>query len=164
MLVWQLYRNIENSLKDFLDTSIASDSVTDYDGNAVTVRIGRKEDNAWTLPTIAVYYDAEDSERLEIGSNKRIKLHLLIIDIYAINEGQRIDLAAWLSAKIENGFRYYTYTVDPGNPETPTKVAGGLVNIEDFISNTRIELAQNVDAFDAHRHRVSIQTWISGNY
>lgn len=164
MLVWQLYRNLENSLKDFLDSEITSDSVTDYAGNVVPVRIGRKNDSDWSLPCIAIYMDAENSpDRLEIGGNLRDRRYLMILDIYATDEGERLDLAAWLTKKIENGFRYYTYTYNPSNPDSPTKVAGDLVNIDTFISNTRVELGQNVDDFDAHRHRISIQVWKSGS-
>ena len=163
MLDWQLYRNLENSLVDFITTEVSADSVTDYDGNNVPVRVGRKNDQDWTLPCIAVYYDLENSERLQLGSNQRIRYYLLIIDIYAVDEGQRIDLAAWLADKLEDGFRYYFYSPNLSNPDNPTKVAGGLVNIEDFISNGQVDLGQNVDSFDAHRHRISIQVWISGS-
>ena len=163
MLDWQLYRCLENSLKDFLDIEILSDSVTDYNENIVSVRIGRKEDNEWTIPCIAIYYDAENSpDRLQLGSNKRNRRYLLILDIYAVDEGERLDLAAWLTKKLENGFRYYAYNIDVDNSESPTKTAEGLVNIDTFISNTRVALGQNVDEFDAHRHRISIQVWISG--
>lgn len=162
MLVWQLYRNLENSLKYFLDTQVIADSVTDIDGNNVSIYVGRKSDNTWTIPCITISFDIETNTRLEIGSNLRDDRYLIILDIYATNEGERLDLAKWLRDSLEDGFRYYSYTYNISNPDSPTKVAGGLVNV-DFLTNTRVDLGQNVDTVDAHRHRISIQTWISGS-
>ena len=160
MLAWQLYRNLENSLKDFLDTEIVNDSVTDINNKLIPVRVGRKEDENWTLPCISVYMESELLTPFEIGSVLKDERQLLIIDIYATNEGERLDVAKWLTTKINNGLRYYSYTPDINTPESPTKVAGGWVNV-DFLTNTRINLGQNVDYIDAHRHRVSINVWIN---
>lgn len=160
MLNWQVPRCLENSLKDFLDTEIATDSVTDINGVAVPVRVGRKNDDNWTLPCISLYMESETLERFELGSNNRDVRELIIIDIFATNEGERLDLSKWLVNAINDGWRYYSYTYNSSNPELPTKTAGGLVNVN-FLTNTRVNLGQNIDESDAHRHRVSINVWIS---
>jgi len=160
-MTWRLYRSLENSLKDFIDAQITSDSLKAEDGSDISVRIGRKEDDNWTLPCISLYNDSETLERFEIGSNKRDDRQLIIIDLYAMNEGERLDLAKFLVDAINDGWRYYSYSYNPSNPESPTKVAGGWVNVN-FVENTRVALGQNVDVFDAHRHRISINVWISG--
>ena len=162
MLAWGRCRNIENSLKDFLTTQVVADSVTDINGVAVPIRVGRKEDNDWSLPCITVYLDNETAERAYIGSNQRLDSFLIIIDIFATNEGERLDLANWLKDTINDGFRYYAYTPSELDPQNPTKVAGGLVNIN-FLTNSRVALGQNVNIEDAHRHRISVTTWISGS-
>lgn len=159
-MTWRLYRNLENSLKDFLDTQISNDSLIGENGNSIPVRVGRKEDDNWTIPCISVYMESETSERFEIGSNNRDERELLIIDIYASNEGERLDLAKWVTDAINNGFRYYAYTYNASNPESPTKVAGGLVNVN-FLTNTRVNLGQNISEIDAHRHRISVNVWVS---
>jgi len=161
MLNWGLYRNLENSVKDFLDEEVFEDNVTDKNNALVPVRIGRKNSNDWSLPCISVYLDAENSPtRLYVGSNLRDRKFLLIFDIYATEEGERLDLASWLTKKLENGFRYYEYTQDAGDPENPTKTVNGLVNIDTFINNIRVKLGDNVDSVDAHRHRISLTVWI----
>jgi len=162
MLDWGIYRNIENSLKDFLTEKVTEDSVTDINGTEVPVRVGRKTDNDWTLPCITVYLDNEIAERAFVGSNQRFDSYLLMIDIFATNEGERLDLAGWVKSTINDGFRYYASTPNESDPYNPTKVAGGLVNIN-FLTNARVALGQNVDAEDAHRHRISVLTWISGS-
>ena len=159
MLVWQYYRNLENSLKYFLETNVTTDSVTDINSVAIPIYIGRQNKQSWTLPCIAVYIDSDDlSQRLEIGSNKRLERTLIIIDIFATSEGERLDLAKWVADTINDGFTYYAYTVNIATPESPTKVANGLVNV-DFLTNRRISLGQTIDEMDAHRHQISISVW-----
>lgn len=161
MLSWQLYRNEENSLKEFLDSKIIADSVTDSNGNLIPIRIGRRESNDWTIPCITLYCESEVSQRFECGSNKRFDQQLIILDIYATDEGERLDLAKWLTDTINDGWRYYSYASDSINREHPAKVEGGWINVN-FLTNTRVILGQNIDPIDAHRHRISIQVWISG--
>lgn len=151
-LSWKATRNLENSLCDFLNTNLVSDGIDDINGTQIVARVGRKEDNDWDLPTITLYVDNKNLEKPYLGSNELNKVRLIIIDIYATNEGERSDLADWLVEIIKNGFTYYTYTP---NGDTPDKVAGNLVHV-DFVTDTRVALGQNVDVEDAHRHRISI--------
>jgi hypothetical protein len=161
MLSWKLYRCLENSLKDFLTSQGTTDSVTDINGNLIPIYIGRREDKNWTLPCISLYVDSETATRIEIGSNARDDRQLMIIDIYATDEGERLDLAKWITDTINNGFRYYTYTVNPSNPESPVKVAGGLTHV-DFLTNGRVNLGQNVSEIDSHRHKITINVFLTG--
>ena len=158
-LSWGKYRNLEKSLKYFLTTQISTDQIKDNGGTLIPVRVGRRESLDWTIPCISVYYESETAPRLFIGENTRDDQQLMIIDIYAENEGQRLDLAKWVTDTINNGWRYYTYVVNPSTPETPTKTAGGWVSL-DFVTNMRVKLGENVDPSDAHRHRISIRVWI----
>jgi len=160
-MAWGKLRNLQASLKDFLDAQIVIDSLVGDDGTTVTVRVGRKNDNNWVLPCISLYVESEDlTKRIAIGSNKRDEKELIIIDIYANNDGERIDFAKWLTDSINNGWQFYSYVYNPSNPELPTKNAGDWVSV-DFLTNTKVKLGQNVDIIDAHRHRVSINVWCS---
>ncbi|MHA2012772.1 MAG: hypothetical protein ACTSWG_10435 [Candidatus Helarchaeota archaeon] len=158
MLSWQFYRNLENSFKHFLETKVSDDSVTDINGTAVPVRVGRKSDDDWSIPCIVGYFDSETDERLEIGSNNRLETYLFIIEIYASNEGERLDLAKWVKDTINDGFKYYSYSPNPTTPDSPTKIAGSWIHI-DFVTNNRVNLGENVSDIDAHRHRISVNMW-----
>jgi len=154
-MAWGLYRNLEASLVDFLTTKKTTDGLT------VDIRVGRKE-ASWTLPCISLYHDKTTQPRGFVGSNQRLETYLMIIDIFATNEAERLDLARWLEVAINDGCTYYTYTSSESTPNSPTKVAGGLINV-DFVTNTRVGLGQNVNLEDAHRHRISINVWLSGS-
>ena len=74
---------------------------------------------------------------------------------------ERLDLANWLSDTINDGFTYYTYTVNVSDPENPTKVAGNTAHI-DFITNERVSLGQSLSEIDAHRHQITINVFFTG--
>ena len=161
-LEWGIKRNIENSLYVFLTDKIDENNVTDSNNDKILIRVGRKVSKDWTLPCITIYLDDTTSERAEVGSNNRLKSYLIIMDIYATNDGERLDLSDWLEKIVENGFRYFSMLPSTSGPQTPIQTAGGLVEVN-FVTNARVALGQNVDPEDAHRHRISINTWISGN-
>lgn len=160
MLSWGLHRNIENSFKFYLDTEINSDSVTDIDGTNVPVYIGRIESNDWTLPCITLYIDSETDPSLFVGRNYIDSRPLVIIDIFATNEGEMKDIANWLTDKIKDGFVYYTYVPNVSDPDNPTKTNAGMVNIETYLTNSRVNLGQNVDISDRNRWRITVSTFV----
>jgi len=158
---WCKATNLEDSLKDKLDTQIVTDSLVGDNGKPVTVRIGMKRSDEWTYPCITVYQESEDlTSRLYIGSNKRDEKDLIIIEIYATNDKERKFLAKWLTDTINNGWQFYTYAYNPSNPELPLKTIGDWVNV-DFLTNIKVKLGQNISEIDQNRHRISINTWIS---
>lgn len=160
-LSWGKIRCLENSLVDFLNAELVTDTIKDINGTQIVARVGRKEDNDWNLPVITAYVDNISLPKLFVGENTTLNTYLIVIDIYATNEGERIDLAQWVEDNIKNGFRYYTYTPNVSNPNSPTKVAGRLIGVT-FVTNTRVALGQNVDLIDAHRHRITINCDING--
>ena len=163
MATWRLYNNIQASLYDFISAQATSDSLTDIAGNSINFRVGRKDNDDWDLPLITFYVDSENSTRLEIGSFARDDLQTVIVDVYALTETDRLDLAKWVVDTINNGWTYYVYSDNGSDPDSPTKVESGRINVQSFIENTRVNLGQNVDKYDQHRHRISISVFKSGS-
>ena len=158
---WGKFRNIQASLYDFLTEEAVIDSLTDIDDKTVTFRVGRKNSNDWEIPTISFYVESETRDRLEIGSNNRLKKYLIIFDIYASCELDRLELANWLEDTINDGWQNYIYTDNSVNPDSPIKTKDGWVGLN-YLSNTRVVLGDNVAQIDAHRHRITINAWITG--
>lgn len=156
---WSIYRNLQASLYDFLTTLASDESLVDLDGESINFRVGRKNDDDWKLNTISFYCESNTSERAFIGSNHRHELFLIIIDIFAKNEVDRLDLARWVTESINDGWDYYEYTGNIANPDSPNKVKKGKVSVN-FLTNTKVSLGQNVDEIDANRHKISINVWI----
>lgn len=164
ILNWQEQSNIENSLFEFLQDKVSLDNteVINDKGQAVpiNIRIGQTFNDDISLPVVSFYQEGKLSPRSFVGSNRRIKSYLVIIDIRAWNDRQRQDLADWVEILINDGFPYYEYTPSL-DPENPSKVLSGLASI-DFVTNTPVRLGDNVDLFEKYRHRISISVQIEG--
>lgn len=99
--------------------------------------------------------------RLEIGSNKRLKSHQIIIEIRTLLPGQETNLGDWVEEKINNGFTVYDYTPNSSNPDNPIKSTIGHGRV-DFVSSLPVPQFDDVDLFDQNRFRISIKVWICG--
>lgn len=162
ILKWDNIGNLENSLKEFLDSAIQTGSVQVLDDAGVakdlTVRVGSKVDNEWTLPVIQVYHDSNPSApRIVVGSNRRDTRYLIILDIRANNDTNRINITDWVINTINEGFPYFEYMP---NGTTPSKSQNGRVSF-DFVSNLKVILGEDVSIYDKYRQRISISCWIS---
>lgn len=157
---WNLYDSLESSLIYFLESSASSDNLKDSEGNSIYFRLARKNDDDWQLNLVTVAFESQTSERIFVGSNQRDERFLVIIDIFAKTEIDRTMLARWVTTTINNGFQYYTFSTNLSTPDTPDRVAGGWCSLN-FLTNIRVSLGQNVDEIDAHRHRISVQIWIT---
>ncbi len=165
-LAWDVQRNLENSFIDYIQAQIDLVSLTipDTNGNAqaVSARVGFEFNSSWTLPIISAYVDSNTKPRLSIGSNKRQKAYLIIIDIRSLDKGSQLDLTDWLQDAINDGFVFNEYTPNPGDPLNPTIVVNGRVSI-DFISNIPLRLGENVELFDKYRQNITLSCIISNS-
>ena len=152
-LDWGVQTNLEKSLKDFLTSQATTDSVD------VNIDVGENFNDSWELPHIQIYADNKQKPRAEIGSNKRANEYLIIIDVRARTNPERMNLGDWIETGINNGFTYYTYASNPSNRDNSIKTEAGYVSF-DFISSRKINLGENVNLYDKWRYRISIRAWI----
>ncbi len=160
-LNWQLRRNLERSLEQFLQTE-SSGVTLFYKGSDLTidVRVGKSPRDDWKLPNISVYMDTKTAPRGFVGNNKRLPDYLMIIDIRALDDGMRSDLAEWLTDTINEGFDFYDYQPNGADPENPIKTLSGKVSVE-FITDNNTNAGVDADQFDKNRHNVSVSLTIS---
>lgn len=165
ILNWEISTNIENSLIEFLRNEVTTHSLQLLDANGVakTVNVyaGRELGN-WDMPLIQVYLDSKpDANRLEIGSNKRLRSFQVIIDIRTLLPGKETNLADWVEEHINNGITIYDYTPNPSNPDLPTKTVLHHGRV-DFISSLPVLSYDDADVFDKNRYRITAKIWING--
>jgi hypothetical protein len=160
-IAWQIRRNLENSLAEFLKTQ-ASGKTVFYKGaeQPIDIRVGNAPQQNWGMPNISVYLDTRNALRGFIGNNKRLKTYLMIIDVRALDDGMRSDLAEWVSETINDGFDVYTYTPNQATPETPTKVLFGLASV-DFVSDIPLRNTQNSNNYEKFRQNISLNVTIA---
>lgn len=159
VLGFQDTSNLEFSLYDHINSALISENIKVSDDTGaeipVNVTVGMAVNKDWDLPIIQVFFDSKTAPRLSIGSNKRLKEFLVIIDIRALLQGQQKDIAEWVATTINDGFTFYEYTRNTSDPDNPTKVDIGLVSV-DFVSDQGIDLGENADLFDKYRWRITI--------
>jgi len=160
-LNWQKRRNLENSFAEFLQTETSGLTVFYKGANQIIdVRVGNAPQGNWVLPNISVYMDTKTAPRAFVGNNKRFESYLLIIDVRALDDGMRSDLAEWVSKTINDGFDYYDYTPTVGDPENPSKVLSGKVSIN-FVSDTPLRGTPDSNLYDKFRHNISVSATIA---
>jgi len=166
ILNWEISTNIENSLIEFLRNEVIAHSLQllDCNGVAKTVNVyaGRELNNEWNLPLIQVYLDSKpDANRLEIGSNKRLRSFQVIIDIRTLLPGQETNLGDWVEEQINDGITIYDYTPNSLNPEVPAKSILGHGRV-DFISSLPVLGYDDADVYDQNRYRITAKIWLNG--
>jgi hypothetical protein len=166
ILTWELSSNIENSIIEFLRGKVSTQSLQllDVNGVAKTVNVyaGRELNNSWNLPLIQVYLDSKpDANRLEIGSNKRLRSFQVIIDIRTLLPGQETNLADWVESEINDGLTIYDYTPNSSNPDAPTKTVLHHGRV-DFVTSLPVLSWDDADVYDKNRFRITIKIWING--
>ncbi len=160
-LDWLTRRNLENSLVEFLQTESTGVTVffkgkdTDID-----VRVGNAPQDSWKLPNISVYMDTKTALRGFVGQNKRLNSYLMIIDIRALDDGMRSDLAEFVTNTINPGFDFFDYQPNSADPDNPIKTLSGKVAVE-FITDTPLRGTVDADVFEKYRHNISVNLTIA---
>jgi len=159
ILAWGKHKHLEYSISKFLESQLDGVQVYDKFGTLkdISFTVGKQESDDWQLPNVNFFIDSIDSPRAELGSNLREDKYTVIVDIRALDDGMRIDIAAFLSEIINDGFPYFEYT--PTGTENASETASGYVGLN-FLTNRKVDLGNDVELMDRFRHRISLQLWI----
>ena len=160
-LDWQVRRNLESSLTEFLQTETASITVFFKGKNEnIDIRVGFAPQDNWKMPVISIYLDTRTAPRFFIGGNKRFKSYLMIIDVRALDDGMRSDLVELLTDTINDGFDLFDYSPNPSDPFNPIKVLSGKVSV-DFVTDVPIRSTENSNIYEKYRQNISISLTIA---
>ena len=145
-------RNVELSLLDYLETEINRS----WSGITIVKTFNQAYSKDTDLPIVCARLLDQTSTRLEIGSDTLDNRYGLVIDIFATSDGQRIDLADFILDKLKDGWIYHIFSQTSGSPTTLDTTPSGRCRVMSFIDNRRVDLGDNVDKKDRHRHTLSI--------
>ena len=141
MAVYRQTRNIEASIIDFLQGHF------DTDWSNINVEKTFSKVYEISLPVICVRVGITTHNPVEIGSNSTIRKPQLLIDIFAENDGQKLDLTDYVIEKIKHGCIYYNYIIVGGNVDS--KVADGRIRVLS-IDVTPVNLDEEKNKLDIH--------------
>jgi len=144
-------RNVELSTLYYLENSLNSD----WSG----ITVVKKFTDAYKepLPVIAMNISNVYSHRKEVGATTLLNDYVLSIDIFASSDGQRIDLADYITDKIKDNWTFYTHSQTPGSPTSLTRVANGSLFVTRFSSSYKVDLgSEGVNTYDRFRHYIEV--------
>lgn len=160
-LDWQVRRNLENSLTEFLQTETADTTVFFKGKNEnIDIRVGFAPQDNWGMPVISLYMDTRTATRAFLGGNKRFKSYLMIIDVRALDDGMRSDLVELLVDTINDGFDLFDYSPNSSDPSNPIKVLSGKVSV-DFVTDNALRATENANIYEKYRQNISVSLTIA---
>jgi hypothetical protein len=150
-------RNIEASIIDYIVAQLASASWT-----GINVVKGFEEAYGLNLPVIAVRSESSVTNHGEIGDNAEVRDYQVLINIFATDDGMRLDLKDFLIEVLRVGCVYYEYTTQKTpngrNTVVHSKTANGRIRVLK-IGDTSVKFDIEKDKLTVHdryRHLLSL--------
>jgi len=150
MSKYRISRNIEGSLIQF----IKDQTMLDWGNIPIVADFNRAYNQE--LPVISVRVETTNWERAEIGSNNLTSQIQVLINLFATNDGNRLDLKDYLINILKDGCPYYEYEVTKGRISDKKKVGYlRVIEINDNPENFNTPKSE-LDVHDRYRHLLNI--------
>lgn len=146
--VYGVTRNIEKSIRDYVQAQLTAGSWTSVNLIKTFAEVSEK-----SLPVVCIESSATDHLFVEIGSNSTYRDVSIILDIFALTDGQLLDLKDYIISKLKLGCTYYAYTLTSGVYSSVSQGRLDIDVIEDIIVNREAEKAEQ-NKIDRHRGRI----------
>lgn len=146
-------RNLELSLLYYLETNLNAD----WSGTTVCKTFKRVYAKDVSLPIVCAYLDDTITGRREIGSTTLEDRHLIIVDIFARSNSQRLDMADYVKDKLKDGWVHYNHSHASGDKSSLERAANGRDFVTEFISDGRVDFGVDADEKDKYRQRITIR-------
>ena len=135
-MAYRISRNLEASFIDFLETTLAE---SPYSWTGINVIKGFNHAYELPTPTIAVRAENTVYDKVEIGSNSFTRVVQVFIDIFASDDGMRLDLKDSIIEMLKDGLVYSEYTITKsGRTATASSTPNGRIRIQK-INDTPID-------------------------
>ena len=151
MGIYRESRNYEASVIHFIESKLVEANWT-----GITVLKTFAKVYEISLPSICVRLGDTVHTKVELGSDSTYREPQILIDIFAENDGQRLDLKDFLVSIFKSGLVFNEYTITNGviSDTAPT----GRIRVLE-ISDTPLNFntdKSDLDAKDRYRHLISL--------
>jgi len=157
MGTYRISRNIEASLIQYIIDQLVTDKWLNINVEKTFARIYKDARGSDTKkPYICIRVSDTTHEAVEIGSNSTYRIPLVFIDIFGVDDGNRLDLKDYLVSILKNGFNYYEYNISNGAVQS--KVKNGKIRVLS-IADTPVDFNINkneLDMVDRYRHLLTL--------
>jgi len=110
---------------------------------------------------ICVRASDTNRKRIEIGSDAMLRSQLILLDVFATSDGQRLDLVDFLGSILIGGIPYYNYNIFNG--VVMERVQHGVIRVltlEDKPVQFGVDKS-SLDVQDRYRHLISLSCSLS---
>jgi hypothetical protein len=149
-------RNLEASIIDFIKEKLTEANWSNINVEKTFSRIyGLQMDENKETAAICVRASDTSRKRIEVGSDLMLRSELILIDIFATSDGQRLDLVDFLVGVLIKGMPYYEYQTDKSN--VMTKIQNGQIRfltMDDKPVNLNMDKS-SLEVQDRYRHLIS---------
>lgn len=153
MPYFQTARDIELSIIYYLKTQIDAS----WSSITTTKSFADVYSKNVALPVVCIRLADTIRMRKEVGSTTLDNHYLIIIDIFATSDGQRIDLSDFIATQLASNWTHYEHSHPSGSNSTLSRVANGKDKVEEFITDTALDISDSPDPKDRYRHTISVR-------
>jgi len=139
---YRITRNFEASIVKYIEAELVTANWTGVNVEKTFAKIYDIE-----LPSICVRVGDTIHEKVEVGSDSTKRDAQVLIDIFAENDGQRLDLKDFLIDIFKGGLVFNEYTVTNGVISDTT--SNGRIRVLD-ITDTPLNFNTDKSALDVH--------------
>lgn len=157
MTIYRVSRNIEASLIEHIQAELASALWTGISVEKTFSRIYEIPVNTFQKQgAICIRLEDTTHQQAQIGDDSTVILPLVLIDIFATSDGQRLDLKDFIVSTLKNGLSFYEYQVS-GDSVSSRTLNGRIriTNMEDTPVNFGVEKSL-LNVHDRYRHLISL--------
>lgn len=152
MADYRISRSVEGTLVDYISSALTAAGFTGF-----TVLKGFPDKYKGQTPFIGVEVLDRPVQHIEIGSTSIFLDIPVNIRIFALNDGQRLDVSDWLvDEKLLSSIDYYVYS-NGGND----RELSGKMNLRNITSRKELTNTQNLVAEDRYRHLITATCRVS---
>lgn len=157
MAVYRISRNIEASIIEYIQTELAAAGWTGITVEKTFSRIYEIPVNTFQKQG-AICIRLEDTlhQQAQIGDISTVLLPVVLVDIFATSDGQRLDLKDFLISVLNKGMPFYEYQVN-GDAVT-SRVQNGRIRISN-IDDTPVSFGidkSSLEVHDRYRHLLTL--------
>lgn len=156
-MAYRISRNIEASIMNFLEDEF---STAGWNNIAIEKTFSRVKGIQMNENTgtgiVCVRVGLTEHDKIQIGDNATQRFPQVFLDIFAINDGQRLDIKDFLVEKLRGGLPYYEYVIVNG--EIDTKTQNGRIRVMEIL-DTPINFDEDksrLDIHDRYRHLLTL--------
>lgn len=152
MGTYRVSRNIEASFIEYIETELSATG----GWSGVTVTKTFADVDGISLPVICIRCGNTGHTKAQLGDESTVREANLLIDIFAENDGQRLDLKDWLIDKVKAGIPYTEFTINNGTVSNRT--INGRIRVID-IDDVPIDFdvpKNELEPPDRYRHLLTL--------